>query len=349
MPEVRMIASKCLLLALLLAAAGPVFAQESSVQLPSPASKANLRDFLAQQKALQPKSPQEYLAMQQAIRAASKALLPLLDRKVDSREFQQVEFDAIASTVALMATQGEDANKKTTDQIHNFLKSRKQLQLPDLTTGMQAAMLLELQPNKQPARETYELLLELTKEDERPEIIGFRYQIEGSIRRLDLLGKPFQLKAKSLAGQTIDMEDYKGKYVLVNFFIRGSRSCEAVVPELRKYSEKYADALAVVAIAVDQDASALADYVKSSQFPWPVIHDNAADPSKRLHHKYGVSAFPLVLLLNKLGEVVSLEAHSTELERIMQMLFEAPTPAPVPKPRGDAAKEPSGDTATDKP
>ncbi|GAB5404247.1 MAG: hypothetical protein Aurels2KO_24780 [Aureliella sp.] len=286
---------------------------------------------------LQPKTPNEYLAMQQSIRAASKALLPMLDREANPEEFQRVEFDAIASTVALMATQGEDANKKTTEQIHKFLRSRKQLLLPDISTGMQAAMLLELQPNKSPARKTYELLLELTEDDERPEILGLRFQIEGSIRRLDLLGKPLELKATSLAGKSIDISDYNGKYVLVNFFIRDSRSCEAVIPQLRKYSEKYADQLAVVAVAVDQDPKALAEYVKSSQFAWPVIHDNAANPSERLHHKYGVSAFPLVLLLNKVGEVVSLEAHSSELDRIMQMLFEAPTPAPVPKPSGAAA------------
>lgn len=330
MPALRSAILATLLLAT--TAIGPklTLAQNSSSKLPSPATKASLQNYLTEQKAKSPKTPQEYLAMQQAIRDASKALLPLLDAERDAQQYQLVEFDAIASTVALMATEGEDAKKKTTEQIHAFLKRRKRLELPDLSTGLQAAMLLELQPNKQPARETYQLLLEITKDDSRPEILGLRYQIEGSIRRLDLLGKPLSLEATSLDGKLVKIGDYSGKYVLINFFIRGSRSCEAVIPALRKYAEKYSDELAVIAIAVDQDPEALAKYVQTQEFPWPVIHDNDSQPQERLHHKYGVSAFPLVLLLNKVGEVVSLEAHSSELDRIMQMLFEAPTLAPSP-------------------
>lgn len=312
------------------------------IQLPN--SKEALRQFLEKAKGRKPNSPNDYLSMQRDIRGASKKLLKLLDIKKEPKEYQIVEFDAIAATVALMATEGEDAKKKTLEQIHKFLKDRKTLGMSDINTGLHAAMLLELQPNKKPARDTYELLLDLTKDDSRPDILALRYTIEGSVRRLDLLGKPLPLEATAIDGQKVSIKDLEGKYVLVNFFIRKSKSCEAVVPSLRKYAEKYADELAVVGIAVDQDEAALSKYVADQMFPWPIVHDNAADPRQRLHYKYGVSAFPLVLLLNKVGEVVSLEAHSAELDRIMQMLFEAPTPAPQRTP---SSQPPASETKSD--
>lgn len=320
-------------------------AQGSAPQLPS--SKKALRQFLESAKGRKPASPSDYLSMQRDIRGASKKLLKLLDAQKEPKEYQRVEFDAIASTVALMATEGEDAKKRTLDQIHAFLKGRETLEMPDINTGLHAAMLLELQPNKKPARDTYELLLDLTKGDSRPDILALRYTIEGSVRRLDLLGKPLPLEATAIDGKKVSIKDLAGKYVLVNFFIRNSRSCEAVIPSLRNYAEKYVEELSVVGIAVDQDETALSQYVSDQMFPWPIVHDNATDPRERLHYKYGVSAFPLVLLLNKVGEVVSLEAHSAELDRIMQMLFEAPTPAPQLEPSDQPSASTDSDTKSD--
>ena len=73
--------------------------------------------------------------------------------------------------------------------------------------------------------------------------------------------------------------------------------------------------------------------------PWQVIHDNAADPFDRLQLKFGVAALPTVLLLNKEGTVVSLEARGAELDRLMEMIFEAPTPADPPPGSDKAAAE----------
>lgn len=299
-------------------------------KLPSPATRDSLLKFLKSTKEHQPKSPDDYVAMQQAIRAAAKQLLPMLDAKKEPELFQRVEFDAIASTVALMATYTKEDQQQVLTRVVEFLKSRKKLSLPDVNTGMHAAMLLELQPDKDPAKKLYGLLAEMTKDDERPEILGLRVTIEGSLRRLELLGKKLPLAATSLAGEKITIDQFAGKYVIVMFFVTNSRSCEAAIPALARYDEKYGDALEVVAIAVENDAEKLKKYIADRQIEWPVIHDNSVDYLKRLHYQYGVTAFPCCLLINKIGEVVSLEAHSAELDRLMQMLFEAPKPAPAP-------------------
>lgn len=70
--------------------------------------------------------------------------------------------------------------------------------------------------------------------------------------------------------------------------------------------------------------------------------------------KYGISQLPTVLLLNKEGTVVSLAARGAELERLMQMLFEAPTPAAPPPPSpgespvDESAAEPKAESRVEK-
>ncbi len=102
-------------------------------------------------------------------------------------------------------------------------------------------------------------------------------------------------------------------------------------PRLKAHFAKYnAQGLEVLAISLDDDAEALNKYLGEAELLWPVIHDNCEDLADRLQMKFGVSSLPTVLLLNKEGVVVSLEARGAELDRLMERLFEAPTPAEAP-------------------
>jgi peroxiredoxin len=279
--------------------------------------------------------------MQTAVRDAAKRLLELLAQEPESALYQQAEIDAISSSVALMTYFGEDAKQKTLEQVHAFLKSRETLSLQDIQTGILAGAMLELQPNKQPARDTYQLLTDLLEKDEREEMQSLRLNLQASIRRLDLLGNKFELDAVALDGRTIKIDDLAGKFVIVDFFATWCEPCLSEIPRLQKHFAKYqAKGLEVIGISLDAESEGLEKYLERAKLPWPIIHDNHAEPLKRLQMKFGVSHLPTVLLLNKEGTVVSLEARGGELDRLMQMLFEAPTPAaPPPAPAGEPPVE----------
>jgi peroxiredoxin len=309
--------------------------------VPKNASQAQLDKLLTTAKAARPRNPQQYQAMQTAIRDAAKQLLVLLAKEPESARFKQAEMDAISSSVALMTYFGEDAKQKTLEQVHEFLKSRETLSLQDIQTGMMAGAMLELQPNKHPARDTYQLLSDLLEKDEREEMQSLRLNLQASIRRLDLLGNKFELEAEAMDGRAIKIDDLAGKFVIIDFFATWCEPCLSEIPRLQKHFAKYqAQGLEVIGISLDAESEGLEKYLARAQLPWPIIHDNHEDPLQRLQMKFGVSHLPTVLLLNKEGTVVSLEARGGELDRLMQMLFEAPTPAaPPPAPPGEPPVE----------
>jgi peroxiredoxin len=234
----------------------------------------------------------------------------------------------------LMAYVGEDAKQKTLQKVHAFLSSRSKLSIQDVQTGMLAAAMLEFQADKKPARDTYQLLSDLLEDDEREEMQSLRLNLQASIRRLELLGKKFEILAKSLGGSEIKIDDYAGKYVVVDFFASWCEPCLADVTRLKKYYDKHhARGLEVIGISLDVDGESLTQFLDRTQLPWPIVHDNAENPLDRLQMKFGVLQLPTVFLLNKEGQVISLEAHGAELERWIERLFESPTPAPpVPQP-----------------
>ncbi len=306
--------------------------------IPEDADLGTLEEVVKKAKSAKPHSPQQYKAMQTAIRNASKAILELLKGQESDPKYQQSELDAIASTVALMTYFGEDAKQKTLEQVHAFLKGRKQLSLQDVQTGMLASAMLELQPDKKPARDTYQLLYELLEGDEREEMQSLRLNLQASIRRLDLLGSKFEIAVEALDGKNIKTDDYAGKFVIVDFFATWCEPCLAEVPRIAANYEKYrTKGLEVIGVSIDADSEALNAYLKREKLPWPIIHDNAEDPLARLQMQFGISHLPTVLLLNKEGTVVSLEARGTELDRLMEMLFESPTLAAPPP--GEAADQ----------
>ena len=308
--------------------------------IPKSANLQVLGKLIKRAKAAKPSSPEQYQAMQTAIRDASRKTLKLLKGKENTNEYRQAELDTISSSVLLMTFFGEDAKKRTLEQVHDFLKKRETLSMQDVQTGMMAAAMLELQPNKRPAKETYELIDELLKDDEREDMQALRINLKANVRRLELLGNRFELVAKTIQGKKIGIDDFEGKFVIVDFFATWCQPCLSEVPRLKKHYEKYQQrGLAVLGISLDQDKKQLNKYLADAELPWPIIHDQNDDPMKTLQMQFGVSQLPTVLLLNKEGTVVSLEARGAELDRLMEMLFEAPTPAPAPNPKESSSSE----------
>lgn len=317
--------------------------------IPQKATVAEIDAIINTAKAIRPESSEQYEAMQKAIRDASQQLMRLIKDKENAR-YRQAELDNISASILLMS---EDNQEKTLEQVHKFLRSKDTLSIPDVQTGMMAAAVLELQPDKNPARDTYALMDDLLKDDEREEMQALRVNLNANIRRLELLGSKFELVADTIDGQKLDIEDLKGKYVIVDFFATWCGPCLEEVPRLKTQYEKYqSKGLEVVGISLDESKASLQTYLDKSLLTWPIIHDAESDPMKRMQVRYGISQLPTVLLLNKEGVVVSLEARGAELERLMQMLFEKPTLAPEQAESSDETKDtravPSDAEATSK-
>ena len=121
--------------------------------------------------------------------------------------------------------------------------------------------------------------------------------------RLTWGAEPFAFEAKSVDGQTISLDAYKGKVLLLDFWATWCGPCVAQIPEIQAtYNKYHAQGLEVVGISLDRNEKDLTSFIKARKLPWPQVFDSR-DKKVRLSKLYGVTAIPFLLLIGRDGKI----------------------------------------------
>lgn len=139
----------------------------------------------------------------------------------------------------------------------------------------------------------------------------------GALRRLDLVGKSFELRGAGLDGQTVDTRKYKGKTVLVIFWASGAEPVRRDLPELVKlYQKNRGKDFEVVGVNLDYERAELDAFLKDNPLPWAQIFEPGGIEKNRFVSEYGIIALPTMFLVDGQGKVLNRNLRTAaELER----------------------------------
>ncbi|HEY2761454.1 MAG TPA: TlpA disulfide reductase family protein, partial [Pirellulales bacterium] len=91
---------------------------------------------------------------------------------------------------------------------------------------------------------------------------------------LALKANPLELKFTDVQGKKFDLESYRGKVVLVDFWATWCGPCVAGLPEVIEQYKKYHDqGLEIIGISFDEDKDALQQFVKDKDMGWVQFFD----------------------------------------------------------------------------
>lgn len=162
------------------------------------------------------------------------------------------------------------------------------------------------------AKQAYEAIQD--RFGESPEIRG---KVADTIHRLDAVGKPAPpLQAGDVDGKRFRLADYRGKYVLVDFWATYCAPCVADLPALKQAYETYRGrGFEIVAVSLDDTREDVLDFVKARKIPWRQIHNGTA--GEDLVAAFRVSALPCSFLISPEGNVVRLDLHGKGLDAVL--------------------------------
>ena len=116
---------------------------------------------------------------------------------------------------------------------------------------------------------------------------------------------------KDLQGKTIRLADYKGKYVLLDFWGSWCGPCRAGNPHLKDLYAKYKDKGFMIVGIANEKGVTLADNktswkkaLKEDGLPWQQILNNEGIEKCDVTNLYNVFAFPTKILLDKDGKII---------------------------------------------
>lgn len=126
--------------------------------------------------------------------------------------------------------------------------------------------------------------------------------------RTEVGGTAPLFEKKDMNGKTVRLADYRGKYVLLDFWGSWCSPCRASHPHLRALEAKYAPkGLVVINIASENGKDAREIWmkaVKEDRMTWTQILNNEGQEACDVVKEYGITAFPTKMLIDPEGKIV---------------------------------------------
>ncbi len=126
-----------------------------------------------------------------------------------------------------------------------------------------------------------------------------------------------ELSGATADGGTVDIEELRGDWLLVNFFATWCAPCVEEHPQLTALSENSPSGLNVVSVAFDEPAATIVEFFETHGGDWPVVTESEGIPLD-----WGVIGLPESFLVSPEGEVVEKYSGGVTAAEIEQDIAE---------------------------
>jgi len=131
---------------------------------------------------------------------------------------------------------------------------------------------------------------------------------------ISAIAEPVDFSLPSLDGKVVKLSDYRGKWVVVNYWASWCSPCVAEMPELDAFHDSHKDKNAVV-LGVNMeriDREVLKDFVEAQMVSYPILQAKPAVATELGK----VPGMPTTYLVSPKGEVVARQVGMVNKEML---------------------------------
>ncbi|MDE6272648.1 MAG: redoxin domain-containing protein [Muribaculaceae bacterium] len=109
---------------------------------------------------------------------------------------------------------------------------------------------------------------------------------------------------KNIAGKDVSLSDFRGKWVVLDFWGTWCGWCVKGIPSLKEAYKQYAGKLEVIGIDCNEPESDWREGVEHYELPWVNVYNNQTDG--QLLKDYSVEGFPTKVIISPEGKIVDI-------------------------------------------
>jgi thiol-disulfide isomerase/thioredoxin len=142
-----------------------------------------------------------------------------------------------------------------------------------------------------------------------------------ALEHLSLGATPPNIVGKDLQGRPMNLDDYRGKVVMLSFWFTGCGPCLEMIPQEQKLVEKYKDRpFVLLGVCTDPSVEQAQQTAAEHKMDWPCWFDGQDGP---IAHDWNVLSWPTVYILDKNGIIVAKNLRDEDLNTKIAQIVEA--------------------------
>lgn len=121
---------------------------------------------------------------------------------------------------------------------------------------------------------------------------------------------------KDLNGNNINISDYKGKKVFVNFWATWCPPCNQEIPYINQISKENQDEIKVITVNLGEEKDTVQKYIKQKGYDMTVLLDSNGDVADT----YMIYSIPTSYLLDTNGNIVDKHTGTMSMEELKKFM-----------------------------
>jgi peroxiredoxin len=145
--------------------------------------------------------------------------------------------------------------------------------------------------------------------------------IEGRIARQELIGQLApRISANDLDGKRVDIADYAGKVLLVDFWATNCAPCLAEFPNLKQlHKEHHEKGFEIVGVSFDDSSDTVQAFVPRMKLPWRMVMNES--PEGTVSERYKTRTIPALFVVDRQGNVAQVDVRGNDLRAVVEKLL----------------------------
>jgi peroxiredoxin len=122
-----------------------------------------------------------------------------------------------------------------------------------------------------------------------------------------------------LQGKSWDLQELRGKVVLVNFWATWCPPCRSEMPDLDALYQQFKDQGLVVLAISDEDVSKVHPYIDQYHYSYPIL----LDAGRKVHEAFNIEGIPKSFVFDREGKLVAQSIDMRTRGQFLEMLGRA--------------------------